>query len=35
VAEPGPIETLPLTDWRLQFDVIFFGPIALTRQLLP
>src|SRR6202050_4571397 len=31
----GPIETLPLTDWRLQFDVLFFGPIALTQQLLP
>jgi NAD(P)-dependent dehydrogenase (short-subunit alcohol dehydrogenase family) len=32
---PGPIETLPLTDWRRQFDVIFFGPIALTQQFLP
>jgi len=32
---PGPIETLPLTDWRLQFDLIFFGPIALTQQFLP
>ena len=31
----GPIETLPLTDWRLQFDVLFFGPIALTQQFLP
>ena len=31
----GPIETMPLTDWRLQFDVLFFGPIALTQQLLP
>ena len=31
----GPIETPPLTDWRLQFDVLFFGPIALTQQLLP
>jgi NAD(P)-dependent dehydrogenase (short-subunit alcohol dehydrogenase family) len=31
----GPIETLPLTDWRLQFEVLFFGPIALTQQLLP
>jgi NAD(P)-dependent dehydrogenase (short-subunit alcohol dehydrogenase family) len=31
----GPIETLPLTDWRLQFDVLFFGPIALTQQVLP
>jgi NAD(P)-dependent dehydrogenase (short-subunit alcohol dehydrogenase family) len=32
---PGPIETLPMTDWRLQFDVLFFGPIALAQQLLP
>src|SRR3984885_5725473 len=31
----GPIETLPLTDWRLQFDGLFFGPIALTQQPLP
>ncbi|MGD0942152.1 MAG: SDR family NAD(P)-dependent oxidoreductase [Terracidiphilus sp.] len=32
---PGPIETLPLADWRRQFEVLFFGPIALTQQLLP
>lgn len=32
---PGPIETLPMRDWRRQFDVLFFGPIALTQQLLP
>jgi NAD(P)-dependent dehydrogenase (short-subunit alcohol dehydrogenase family) len=31
----GPIETMPLTEWRSQFDVRFFGPIALTQQLLP
>jgi NAD(P)-dependent dehydrogenase (short-subunit alcohol dehydrogenase family) len=31
----GPIETMPLTEWRSQFDVTFFGPIALTQQLLP
>jgi NAD(P)-dependent dehydrogenase (short-subunit alcohol dehydrogenase family) len=31
----GPIETMPLTEWRYQFDVTFFGPIALTQQLLP
>jgi NAD(P)-dependent dehydrogenase (short-subunit alcohol dehydrogenase family) len=31
----GPIETMPLTEWRSQFDVSFFGPIALTQQLLP
>jgi NAD(P)-dependent dehydrogenase (short-subunit alcohol dehydrogenase family) len=32
---PGPIETLPLADWRRQFEVLFFGPIALTQQFLP
>src|ERR1700676_2726683 len=31
----GPIETMPLTEWRSQFDVTFFGPIALTQRLLP
>ena len=31
----GPIETMPLTVWRSQFDVLFFGPISLTQQLLP
>jgi NAD(P)-dependent dehydrogenase (short-subunit alcohol dehydrogenase family) len=31
----GPIETMPLTEWRSQFDVTFFGPIALTQQFLP
>jgi NAD(P)-dependent dehydrogenase (short-subunit alcohol dehydrogenase family) len=31
----GPIETLPLADWRSQFEVLFFGPIALTQLLLP
>jgi NAD(P)-dependent dehydrogenase (short-subunit alcohol dehydrogenase family) len=31
----GPIETMPLTEWRSQFDVTFFGAIALTQQLLP
>jgi NAD(P)-dependent dehydrogenase (short-subunit alcohol dehydrogenase family) len=29
---PGPIETLPLTDWRLQFDVIFFGRLLLPSS---
>jgi NAD(P)-dependent dehydrogenase (short-subunit alcohol dehydrogenase family) len=28
----GPIETMPLTEWRSQFDVLFFGPIALTQR---
>ena len=31
----GPIETMPLAEWRSQFDVTFFGPIALTQQRLP
>jgi len=31
----GPIETMTLTAWRSQFEVLFFGPIALTQQLLP
>src|SRR5271156_5039362 len=31
----GPIETMPLTDWRLQVDVLFFGPNAPIQQLLP
>jgi short chain dehydrogenase len=31
----GPIETMPLTEWRSQFDVLLFGPIALIQQLLP
>ena len=31
----GPIETMPLSEWRSQFEVLFFGPIALTQQLLP
>ncbi len=31
----GPIETMPLSAWRSQFDVLFFGPIGLTQQLLP
>ncbi|MBY0511532.1 MAG: SDR family NAD(P)-dependent oxidoreductase [Rhodospirillaceae bacterium] len=31
----GPIETMPLTEWRSQFDVLFFGPVALTQRLLP
>ena len=31
----GPIETMPLTEWRSQFEVLFFGPIALIQQLLP
>jgi NAD(P)-dependent dehydrogenase (short-subunit alcohol dehydrogenase family) len=32
---PGPIEHVTLPDWRRQFDVNFFGIIALTQQCLP
>src|SRR5277367_549838 len=31
----GPIETMPLSEWRALFEVLLFGPIALTQQLLP
>ena len=33
--QAGPIENMPMTEWRSQFDVLFFGPVALTQQLLP
>jgi NAD(P)-dependent dehydrogenase (short-subunit alcohol dehydrogenase family) len=31
----GPIETMAITEWRSQFEVLFFGPVALTQHLLP
>ncbi|MBV9484553.1 MAG: SDR family oxidoreductase [Frankiaceae bacterium] len=31
----GPFETLDLADWRAQFEVNFFGHIAITSALLP
>lgn len=31
----GPIEALPLADWRRQFDVNLFGLIATTQAFLP
>lgn len=31
----GPIELLPLTDWRRQFEVNVFGLIAVTQTFLP
>jgi NAD(P)-dependent dehydrogenase (short-subunit alcohol dehydrogenase family) len=31
----GPIETMKPTEWRSQFDLLFFGPVVLTQQLLP
>ena len=35
VAVPGPIETLTRTDMHRQFEVNVFGPLALTRAVLP
>ena len=32
---PGPLETMPLSDLRLSFDVDFFGQMALTQPLIP
>jgi NAD(P)-dependent dehydrogenase (short-subunit alcohol dehydrogenase family) len=31
----GPIEFVPIADWRRQFDVNFFGQIAVTQAMLP
>ncbi len=35
IAIHGPVETLPLTQWRRQFEVNLFGHIAMTQALLP
>jgi NAD(P)-dependent dehydrogenase (short-subunit alcohol dehydrogenase family) len=35
IAIPGPIETLTVNDFRLQFEVNFFGVIAVTQAFLP
>jgi NAD(P)-dependent dehydrogenase (short-subunit alcohol dehydrogenase family) len=32
---PGPVEHVSSADWRLQFEVNFFGAIELTRAALP
>ncbi|GCE37870.1 Lead, cadmium, zinc and mercury transporting ATPase [Rhodococcus wratislaviensis] len=35
IAVNAPVETLPLDQWRLQFDVNLFGHIAVTQAMLP
>ena len=35
IAVGGPVEGLPMKDWRYQFDVNFFGVVELTREALP
>jgi NAD(P)-dependent dehydrogenase (short-subunit alcohol dehydrogenase family) len=35
VAMGGPVEYLPLDDWRRQFEVNLFGQLAVTRAALP
>lgn len=32
---PGPLETMPLADLRMSFEVDFFGQIALTQPAIP
>jgi NAD(P)-dependent dehydrogenase (short-subunit alcohol dehydrogenase family) len=35
IAVNAPVEVLPMDEWRRQFDVNFFGHIAVTQALLP
>ncbi len=35
VARGGPLEYLPLDEWRFQFEVNVFGQIAVTKAFLP
>lgn len=35
IAVNAPVETLPLDEWRRQFEVNLFGHIAMTQALLP
>lgn len=35
IAVNAPVETLPMDDWRRQFEVNLFGHIAVTQALLP
>lgn len=35
IAKGGPVEHLPLEEWREQFEVNVFGQVAVTQALLP
>jgi NAD(P)-dependent dehydrogenase (short-subunit alcohol dehydrogenase family) len=35
IAVNAPVETIPMAEWRRQFDVNFFGHVAVTQALLP
>jgi NAD(P)-dependent dehydrogenase (short-subunit alcohol dehydrogenase family) len=35
IAVNAPVETIPLSEWRRQFEVNFFGHVAMTQALLP
>ena len=35
IAVNAPVETIPMTEWRRQFEVNFFGQVAITQALLP
>jgi NAD(P)-dependent dehydrogenase (short-subunit alcohol dehydrogenase family) len=35
IAVAGPVEALPITEWRRQFEVNVFGLVAVTQAFLP